>query len=430
MSSFFAEMMWRGLIEEVSPALEEVFSQPDPVVGYIGFDPTASSLHVGSLLPALSLARLQRHGHIPIAIVGGGTGLIGDPSGKSNERTLLTLDEAQANLEGIREQLARFMDFKGSNAAKIVNNAEWLCEARLIEFMRDVGKHFTVNGMLAKESVRRRLETEQGMSFTEFSYMLLQAYDFLVLYEREKCILQMGGTDQWGNILAGIDLIRRRTSGTAYGLVSPLITTASGQKFGKTESGAVWLDAERTSPYQFYQYWINTDDRDVIRFLKYFTWLSEEEILHIESEHSKAPQDRKAQRLLARDVTKMLHGEAAVERAERITSIFFGGDPGDLTAEDILDIVHDAPSSDLPSSFLEGAGIEILDLLKRVGFANSKGEARRLIKGGGVYLLNHRIDNPSHCVTWRDTIDNRVILLRKGKREYHLVLVEREALTL
>lgn len=426
MTSFYTEMMWRGLIAEVTPGLEEALSQSDPIVGYIGFDPSASSLHVGSLLPALALARLQKNGHIPIAIVGGGTGLIGDPSGKSTERTLLTAEQAEINLEGIREQLTRFLDFDGPTAAKIVNNAEWLVEARVIDFMRDVGKHFTVNGMLAKESVRLRLETKHGMSFTEFSYMLLQAYDFLILYERNKCVLQMGGTDQWGNILAGIDLIRRTTSGKAYGLVSPLITTASGQKFGKTEAGTVWLDAKRTTPYQFYQYWINTEDCDVIRFLKFFTSRSEDEIREIEAEHSKAPEIRKAHRVLAQDVTGMVHGKAAVDGAERIAGFFFGGDPSALKGEDVLDVVRDAPSSRLPGALLNGAGIAILDLLTRADLAASKGEARRLVNGGGLYLSNRRVDDPSLCVTWRDTIDNRIILLRKGKKKYHVVLVEQE----
>src|SRR5437870_5652663 len=280
--SLFDEFKWRSMLHEATPDLREVLAK-EKLTAYIGFDPSAASLHVGSLLPVMGLARLQKFGHTPIAIAGGGTGLIGDPSGKTKERQLLTREQAEENLAGIKEQLTRFLDFKAAtNPARIINNADWLVPISMMEFLRDVGKHFTVNNLLAKEAVKRRLETDEGISFTEFSYPLLQAYDYLVLYDRHQCTLQMGGSDQWGNILAGIDLIRRLRGARAHGLVFPLVTSSAGVKFGKTEAGAVWLDPKLTSPYRFYQFWLNTTDQDVLHYLKFFTWLSKEEIGELE----------------------------------------------------------------------------------------------------------------------------------------------------
>src|SRR6184192_1377008 len=317
MMNIYDEFQWRGMLYEATPELREVLVK-DKVTAYIGFDPSAPSLHVGSLLPVMGLARLQKFVHTPIAIAGGGTGLIGDPSGKTKERQLLTHEQVEANLEGLKKQLSRFLDFNATdNPARIVNNAEWLAPITMMEFLRDVGKYFTVNNLIGKEAIKRRLESEEGISFTEFSYPLLQAYDYLVLHDRYKCTLQMGGSDQWGNIIAGIDLIRRLRSAKAHGLVFPLVTTSSGVKFGKTEAGAVWLDAKLTSPYRFYQFWLNTDDRDVIVYLKFFTWLSNEDIDQLEQTVKSSPENREAQRKLAREVTAMLHGESELEKAVR-----------------------------------------------------------------------------------------------------------------
>src|SRR6185436_15888550 len=342
--NLFEEFQWRGMLHEATPELREVLAK-EKLTAYIGFDPSAPSLHVGSLLPIMGLARAQRFGHTPIAIAGGGTGMIGDPSGKTKERQLLSREQVEANVLGIKEQLAHFLDFDASeNPARIVNNADWLAPITMMEFLRDVGKHFTVNNLLGKEAISRRLESEEGISFTEFSYPLLQAYDYLVLHDRYQCTLQMGGSDQWGNILAGVDLIRRVRGAKAHALVFPLVTTASGVKFGKTEAGAVWLDAKLTSPYRFYQFWLNTDDRDVVTYLKFFTWLSKDEIDQLEQTVKTSPEKREAQRRLAREVTSMLHGETELDKAVRASEILFGKEISGLSVTDILDIFADVPS--------------------------------------------------------------------------------------
>src|SRR5258707_5275014 len=322
--SLYDEFQWRGMLHEATPDLQKILRE-EKLRAYIGFDPSAASLRVGSLLPVIGLARLQGSGHTPIGIAGGGTGLIGDPSGKTKERQLLTPAQVEENLGGIKEQLSRFLDFgAAANPARIINNADWLAPISMMEFLRDVEKYCTVNNLLAKDAIKRRLESEEGISFTEFSYPLLQAYDYLVLYDRHGCTLQMGGSDQWGNILAGIDLIRRLRSARAHGLVFPLVTTSAGVKFGKTEAGAVWLDPKLTSPYRFYQFWLNTDDRDVITYLKFFTWLSKEEIDQLEQTVKSSPESREAQRRLAREVTAMLHGETELEKAVRASEVLFG----------------------------------------------------------------------------------------------------------
>src|SRR6059036_1902244 len=321
MTNIYDEFQWRGMLYEATPDLREVLAN-EKLTAYIGFDPSAASLHVGNLLPVMGLARLQRFGHTPIAIAGGGTGLIGDPSGKTKERQLLTHEQVEENLVGIREQLSRFLDFDAKeNPARIVNNADWLRPITMMEFLRDVGKYFTVNNLLGKEAISRRLESDEGISFTEFSYPLLQAYDYLVLYDRFGCSLQMGGSDQWGNIVAGIDLIRRVRGARAHALVFPLVMTSAGIKFGKTEAGAVWLDPKLTSPYRFYQFWLNTEDSDVVKYLKFFTWLAKEEISELEENVRTKPEERKAQRRLAREVTAMLHGETALESAVRASEV-------------------------------------------------------------------------------------------------------------
>ena len=419
MEDFVRELKWRGVLYDYTEGLEELKGR---IVGYIGFDPTAKSLHVGSLLPLITLSRFQRFGNIPIAVIGGGTGLIGDPSGKTKERPLLSKAEIDENAESIRLQIERFLDFKAKeNPAKIVNNYDWLWEIRLVDFLRDIGKHITVNYMLQKESVRNRIQREEGISFTEFSYMLLQAFDFLVLYERERCVLQMGGSDQWGNITAGIDLIRKVKGGKAYGLVFPLITTSSGVKFGKTEEGTVWLDPNLTSPFKFYQFWINTEDADVIRYLKYFTFLGRKEIEELEESLKKEPEKREPHRVLAREVTRMVHGEDALRRTERATRVLFGEEIGDLNLKEILEIFSDVPSKEISKEKIGGDGYPLVDLLVEVGLFPSKGEARRAISGGGVYINNVRVTDMHAKVSVSHAVEGKVIIFRKGKKNYFLV---------
>src|SRR5947207_14605683 len=339
----FGEFEWRGLVYDKTEGVRDALSK-EKVTGYIGFDPSAPSLHFGSLLVMIALAHMQRGGHSPIAVVGGGTGLIGDPSGKTVERQLLTIEQVEANVEGIRGQLSRFLDFESTSApARLVNNAEWLTKLGAIDFMRDVGKYFTVNAMVAKESVKRRMESDEGITYTEFSYSLLQAYDFLVLFDKFNCTLQMGGSDQWGNILAGMDLIRRVRGGKAHGLVMPLITTASGAKFGKTEAGAVWLDPNLTSPFKFYQFWLNTEDGDAGKYLRYFTFLERPAIEQLEEATRRNPESREAQRALAREVTRTVHGIEHVTRAEHASSVLFGEDISTLPADDVLAVFDDVP---------------------------------------------------------------------------------------
>ncbi|MEP0762226.1 MAG: tyrosine--tRNA ligase, partial [Chloroflexota bacterium] len=344
--NLFEELRWRGLIHNAAEGAEEVLAR-EKVTAYIGFDPTADSLHVGSLLPIMVLVHLQRHGHTPIALAGGGTGLIGDPSFKAKERQLLSEEQLARNLEGIKAQLAHFLAFEGvPNPALLLNNADWLCRLNLIEFLRDIGKYFTVNYMTAKDSVKTRLDSEEGLSFTEFSYMLLQAYDFLRLYLDYGCTFQMGGSDQWGNITAGTELIRKVADGKAYALTVPLITTSTGVKFGKTEAGTVWLDARRTSPFRFYQYWLNTTDADVVPYLKYFTLLDRDEIAALERAVLTEPHLRAAQRRLAEEVTRAVHGEDGLRKAQQATEVLFGErDLEGLSADDLLDIFAEVPSS-------------------------------------------------------------------------------------
>ena len=423
MNDLFHELEWRGLVYDSTQGTQDLLAR-ERVAAYSGFDPTASSLHVGHLLPMMTLARLQRAGHSPIALVGGGTGLIGDPSGKSAERTLLSEEDVKANVRGIRAQLEKCLDFDApSNPARLVDNAEWLTVMTAMEFLRDVGKYFTINYLLAKESVKRRIESEEGISYTEFSYSLLQAYDFLVLHDRFNCRLQIGGSDQWGNIVAGTDLIRKLRATQAHGLVTPLLTTSSGTKFGKTESGTVWLDPERTSPFRFYQFWLNSEDRDVVTYLKFFTFRSQEEILELERETREHPERREAQRELARDVTAMVHSPNHVARSERAASVLFGGSLADAAVEDILTVFEDAPSVSVPAASLE-SGIGAAELAVTAGLAASKGEAGRLIKQGGLYVNDRRLNDERGQVTMADAIGRVVIVLRKGQRERRIVRIE------
>jgi len=426
-SDAFSELEWRGLVSESTEGLRDVLSR-EKVTLYIGFDPTAASLHVGSLLPMMALARMQRCGHTPIAIVGGGTGMIGDPSGKTAERQLLSIEQIDVNLEGIRGQLSKVLDFEApSSPARILNNADWLRKLDLLGFLRDIGKYFTINYMLAKESVKRRLESEDGISYTEFSYLMLQSYDFLELFDRYSCTLQMGGTDQWGNITAGCDLIRRLRGARAHGLVMPLVTTASGVKFGKTESGAVWLDPELTSPFRFYQFWLNTDDRDVVKYLKFFTFLGRDEIASLEAVLIAAPEKRDAQRVLAREMTRTIHGQDAVDRAEQASGLLFGERISELDVDDIIAVFDDVPSTELEAASFGGDGLAIADLLVATKLAASKGEAMRLVKGGGVYVNNQRVSDERARFTTGQAIAGRVFVVRKGARQYHLVRVGQTA---
>jgi tyrosyl-tRNA synthetase len=416
------ELTWRGMVHDVTEGLADVLER-EKVTAYIGFDPTAASLHAGSLMTVMNLARHPRAGHTPIGLVGGGTGLIGDPSGKSQERNLLTFDQVDANGEGIRKQLERFLDFGNvANAARMANNVEWLRPIGLLDFLRDVGKHFTVNYMMAKESVKRRIGGDEGISFTEFSYQLLQAYDYLVLHQRFNCSLQMGGSDQWGNITAGCDLVRKVAGTRVHGLVWPLMTTSAGTKFGKTEQGTIWLDATLTSPFRFYQFWLNTDDREVIQYLRFFTWLDRPTIDALAEAVASRPGDREAQRTLAREVTTLVHGAAETAAAERASAVLFGSSLADASADEILTVFDDVPSVDVPRDGLV-AGVGTAELVVTAGLAKSKGEAVRLVKQGGLYINDQRVTDERGAVTMAHAIDGRVIVLRKGQRERRIVRV-------
>ena len=408
------ELQWRGLVAQHTDGVPALLAG-GPASAYIGFDPTGSSLHVGSLVQIMILVHLQRAGHRPIALVGGGTGMIGDPSGKSVERQLQTPEQVAANVAGIRAQLEHFLEFEGPGAARMRDNADWLNQLSLVDFLRDTGKHFTVNYMLQKESVKGRMEA--GISFTEFSYMLLQAYDFLELNRRHGVTFQMGGSDQWGNITAGTELIRRSLGAEAHGITMPLITTSAGTKFGKTEAGAVWLDPARTSPYKFYQFWINTDDRDVGKYLRTFTLLSREEIESLDAATTERPEKREAQRALARDVTQRLHGEGAVRAADEVSGLLFGGlDPASLSKEAVEALREEIPSFKAASLTEPQAVID--GVTNENGVFKSRGDAKRMVQQGGVYLNGQRVDAELKSVT---PLHGKYVLLRKGAKNYALV---------
>jgi tyrosyl-tRNA synthetase len=422
MTNLYHELAWRGMVSEATDGLADLLER-EPVTAYIGFDPTASSLHVGSLLTVMGLARLQRFGHHPIAIVGGGTGMIGDPSGKSQERKLLSREQIDENVAGIRRQLEKFLDFDaGPNPARIVNNADWLASFDLLGFLRDTGKYFTVNSMLQKESVSRRLESEDGISFTEFSYLLLQARDFLELFDRHGCTLQMGGSDQWGNITAGIDLIRRLRATKTHGLVWPLMTTSSGGKFGKTESGTIWLDPERTSPFQLYQFWLNTDDRDVVKYLKLFTFLDRQAIDDLEATTRNAPEKREAQRVLAREVTTLVHGAAEVEKAIAGSQQLFSKNVFALPKEELLQSLENAPSTNVTMAQIE-EGRPLGQWLVETGLASSRSEATRLIRGGGVYVNDVVVNDEKKKLTAADLWERALVVLGKGRKQKHVLKI-------
>jgi tyrosyl-tRNA synthetase len=413
-STVLDELEWRGLIHQHTEALPAALAKGS-VSAYCGFDPTASSMHVGNLIPVMGLMHLQRAGHKPFVVVGGGTGLIGDPSGKTAERQLNSLEIVDANAQALRKQLEHFLDFSGPQAAEMRNNADWLVPLRAVDFMRDIGKHFTVNYMLAKESVQARIES--GISYTEFSYMLLQAYDYRELFLRDGVTLQVGGSDQWGNITAGMELIRRTVpNGEAHALTFPLVTNASGSKFGKTESGNVWLDPEKTSPYQFYQFWINIDDRDVGRYLRYFTLLSSGEIESLEKEVEEHPETRRAQQSLAKEVTTRVHGAQAAQIAEDVSRLLFQkGDPRALSVDALAALSREVPFAELPPD------ASVVDALIALDFATSKSAARRLIDQGGVSVNAERVANASDPLSV--PLPGDCYLIKKGARDYGLVKI-------
>lgn len=415
------ELQWRGLLADCTDTAEltKRVSQ-SPITLYCGFDPTADSLHVGNLVPLLGLRRFQLHGHHPISLAGGATGSIGDPSGKTQERQLLTKEMLANNIAKVKTQLRRLLDFDtATNPACLLDNATWTAPVSFLDFLRDIGKHFSVNQMVAKESVRARMEDrEVGISYTEFSYMLLQAFDFYLLCRDYNCELQIGGSDQWGNITAGIDLTRKKLGRTVYGLTLPLITNADGSKFGKTAAGAVWLDPARTSVYRFYQYWIRTDDRDVVRYLKYFTFLPQDEVLALEKQHTENPGARAAHKALAKAVTDLIHGPSATAEAIRASEILFGGDLAGVSEATFNEIVGEVPTKEIGKAELDGAGKPLVELLVHGGLCSSKGQARKDIEGGGAYVNNIREASFQRAVTVKDLLFGKYLLLRKGKRNY------------
>lgn len=424
--NIYDELEWRGLVADCTDKAELVKRLgSSPIVLYAGFDPTADSLHVGSLVPLLVLRRFQMLGHHPIAVAGGATGSIGDPSGKSAERQLMTREVIDANIACVKEQLRRLLDFETkSNPARLVDNASWTASVSFLDFLRDIGKHFSVNMMVAKESVRARMEDrDAGISFTEFSYMLLQAFDFYHLRKENNCELQIGGSDQWGNITAGSDLCRKKLGAHVFGLTLPLILNADGSKFGKSVAGAVWLDAAKTSVYRFYQFWIRVDDRMVISYLKFFTFLTREEIETLEKLHAAKPEARDAHKALAKAMTDLIHGPGATAEAMRASEILFGGELAGISEATFKDIVGEVPSKEIEKAKLDGAGSPLVELLVHSGLCPSKGQARKDLEGGGVYINNVRESNFQRAVTPSDLLFGKHLLLRKGKRNYVVLTV-------
>ena len=431
MASFVEELTWRGMVHDIMPETDATLAK-GMTSGYIGFDPTADSLHIGSLVQIMILMHFQRYGHKPYALVGGATGMIGDPSGKSAERNLLDNKTLEQNCNGIEKQLSKFLDFdsKKPNGAVMVNNLDWMASFKLIDFARDIGKHLTVNYMMAKDSVKKRLgaEAKEGMSFTEFTYQLIQGYDFLHLYEHHNCLLQMGGSDQWGNITTGTELVRRKLSGKAYALTCPLITKSDGTKFGKTEGGNVWLDPEKTSPYKFYQYWLNASDEDAEKYVKIFTFLTKDEIDTLIAAHHEMPHRRQLQRKLAQEVTAMVHSAEDVVRVEQAAQILFGKATTDslkaLDAQTLLDIFEGVPQAEVTAEKLAADGLSITDALAaETGFLKSNGEARRALKENSISVNKEKVTEAKH-ITSSDLICGNYVLLQRGKKNYFLLVVK------
>lgn len=427
MMNFVEDLRWRGLLHDMMPGTEEELAK-GMASGYIGFDPTADSLHVGSLLQIITLMRFQKAGHKPFALVGGATGMVGDPSGKSQERNLLSEDILNHNLNGIRKQLEQFLDFNcGANSAEIVNNYDWFKSFTFLDFIRDVGKHITVNYMMAKDSVKKRLESEVGMSFTEFSYQLVQGYDFYYLWKHKNCVLQMGGSDQWGNIVTGTEFIRRKDGGQAFAITSPLIKKSDGTKFGKTEGGNVWLDAKRTSPYQFYQFWLNASDDDAANYIKIFTFFEEKEINDIITEHAEAPHLRTLQKALAKDLTLLVHGADALETALKTTDFLFGNGSleflNSLNDEEIFQVFEGIAQFQISKQeFVLSYDVMTL-LADKTTIFPSKGEAKKMIAGGGVAINKIKVAAPETIYKESDLINNKFLVVQKGKKNYFLIIL-------
>ncbi|MEI7629292.1 MAG: tyrosine--tRNA ligase [Bacteroidota bacterium] len=421
------ELQWRGMIQDIMPGTKELLEK-EMVSGYIGFDPTSDSLHIGSLVPILLLVHLQRAGHKPFALVGGATGMVGDPSGKSEERNLLSEETLLFNQEGVRKQLSKFLDFnnKQPNSAELVNNYDWFKDFSFLNFIRDVGKHITVNYMMAKDSVKKRLEGETGMSFTEFTYQLVQGYDFYWLYQNRNCKLQMGGSDQWGNIVTGTELIRRKTGGEAFAFTCPLITKADGGKFGKTEKGNVWLDSKKTSPYQFYQFWLNASDEDAKKWIKIFTLLPIEEIDALLLKQEAAPHERALQKKLAEELTCFVHSKDDFEFAVKASEILFGNATTEilqsLSEEQLLQVMEGVPSIEIARSTID-AGYDIVSFLADTQIFPSKGEARKLWQAGGLSINKAKINSDKTIIDTSDLLKEKYILVQKGKKNYYLVIV-------
>ncbi len=429
--NFVEELRWRGMLHDMMPGTEELLAK-ERVTAYIGFDPTADSLHIGHLCSVMILRHFQRCGHKPLALIGGATGMIGDPSGKSAERNLLTEETLRHNAEGMKKQLSKFLDFESDlpNRAEMVNNYDWMKDFTFLDFAREVGKHITVNYMMAKDSVKKRLngEARDGLSFTEFTYQLLQGYDFLYLYENKGCKLQMGGSDQWGNITTGSELIRRTNGGEAFALTCPLITKADGGKFGKTESGNIWLDPRYTSPYKFYQFWLNVSDVDAARYIKIFTALPKEEIEALTAEHEMAPHLRLLQKRLAREVTVMVHSEEAYQAAVDASGILFGGSTSEalkrLDEDTLLAVFEGVPRFEIARDAL-AAGIKAVDLcVDHAPLFASKGEMRKLVQGGGVSLNKEKLSAFDQVITVSDLLDGKYLLIQRGKKNYYLILAK------
>ncbi len=427
--NYIEELQWRDMLHNKTEGVEKLFENNQMVTAYVGIDPTADSLHIGHLVSIMMLKHFQRFGHKPLLIVGGATGMIGDPSGKSEERNLLDINTIRKNQEAIKQQLSKFLDFSDStpNNAEILNNYDWIGKFSFIDFIRDIGKHITVNYMLAKDSVKKRISQEgkSGMSFTEFSYQLVQATDFWHLYKTKNCKLQLGGSDQWGNITTGIELIRRKEGGEAHGITCPLITRADGKKFGKTETGNIWLDPQRTSPYKFYQFWLNVSDEDAKKYIKIFTVLPKEQIENLIEEHNQAPERRLLQKELAKQLTIMIHSEEDYQNALNASQILFNKQPlkeiQNLDEKTLLEVFEGVPQYNITKEQLNK---DIVSFLADTGIILSKGEARRLVKGNGISINKEKVKSIDQMVTEEDLIKNKYILIQKGKKNYHLVIVD------
>ncbi len=427
MKNIIEELKWRGLLQDIIPGTEEQLCK-EPTAGYVGFDPTADSLHIGSLIPIIVLMHLQKFGHKPIALVGGATGMVGDPSGKSEERNLLNVEILNHNAQAVKKQLEKFLDFNSANenAAEMVNNFDWFKNFSFLDFIRDVGKHISINYMMAKDSVRKRLESENGMSFTEFTYQLVQGYDFYWLYKNKNCKFQFGGSDQWGNIVTGTELIRRKSGGEAFAFTCPLLTKSDGSKFGKTEKGNVWLSPEKTSPYSFYQFWLNTADADAERFLKVFTFLSKEEIDELVQQHNGNEHTRILQKKLAEELTCLVHSRKDYEFAVKASSILFSNDTAqtlkELNEQQLLQVMEGVPAVEIEKNFFD-ENIDVISLLTETKIFSSKGEARKMLAGGGVLINKEKVTDANATVNEYFLLNKKYLLIQKGKKNYYLLKV-------